>query len=395
MKRIICLAFLFIVFIPAALVAADFGAVISGQFRTEVAGETDISGKATLAPWLSVPAGEADFNLSFGVFAGYEERFSVIPDLFRLEFSFKPLAPLSIRAGRFSWQDPSRFVAKGNFDGLDLLLDLGKVRLGAAVLYTGFLYQGSTDINISPSDTAKSDVVFDWVDFANTYFAPRRLLTALYGDFPGFPFQRGSLCLGFMAQFDLTDAAEAFHTQYIIMRYTFVYKSFDLFSSGAVEFENTLAEGLKAAYAFTIETGWQTGFRLKDRLSTGLRWSSGEGPYAAAFFPLFREAQGMVLKPSFSGIMTLWAQYKVRVMDTVSMDLTERYFFRTDSTSFADPDLNDTGYALGLEFGGSMLWVPFSDLSFSLAGGFFFPQAGNAMDGPVRWSLTLGTILSF
>jgi len=408
LKRFICVIALCLVGIPSLLFAAEFGVVLSGQFTADNTGDnatedsavspgqTSSYAKTILAPWVSFPIGASDFYASAGIHGDYADKFNVIPDLFRLEFSFNPIAPLTVRAGRFSWQDPSRIVAKGSFDGADALLDLGRVQLGVSALYTGLLYKDSTDINISPTDQTDYSADFDWSNFSTTYFAPRRLLTALYGDFSGFPFQRGNLHAGLMAQFDLSDADEAFHTQYLVIRYTFVYRQFDLAASGAAELENTTEDGLRSAYAFSLEGGWQTGFlKLRDRASAGLNWASGEGPYTAAFFPVIREAQGLVLKPWLSGMTTLWAQYKARLLPSLSADLTGRYFIRTDSASFSDPDLDDSNYLLGLELSSTLLWVPFSDLSFSLAGGIFLPQTGNAMNGPVRWSLTAGAIFSF
>ena len=282
-------------------------------------------------------------------------------------------------------------------DGADFIYDLGKVRLGAAAFYTGLLYKDTADINYSPTDQRDYNEDFDWSDFGNTYFAPRRLFTALYGEFPGLPFKRGHLYAGLLAQFDLSDADEAFHTQYLLLRHILDYKQFDFSVSGAVELENTEDDGLRAAYAVSLEGGWRIPFFLKNRLSLGMRWASGHGPQTAAFFPLIREAQGLVLKPCLSGIMVIKANFEARLLPSLSAELGGRYFLRTDSTSFTDPDIENESYALGAEIGASLLWVPFSDLSFSLAGGIFLPGTGGAMAGdtPVRWSLTLGTIFSF
>jgi len=384
--------------------AVDYGGLISGQLNADNSGtdtmlsgdQGSVYGKTIIAPWVSLPIGGVDFYLSAGIHGDFVDRFNVIPDLFRMEFSFKPVNQLSIRLGRFSWQDPSGFIAKGNFDGADALLDLGKIQLNAAALYTGFLYKDSFDINVSPTDQTDYNKTFEWIDFGNTYFAPRRFLTAMYGNFSGIPFERGNFQAGLMAQFDFSNAAEAFNTQYLVLHYTYIYKKFDFAASGAAELENTADDGFKSAYMFALEAGMQTGFlNLKDRLAAGLNWASGAGPYTAAFFPVIREAQGMVLKPWFSGMMTLWTQYKARIIQSLSADLTGRYFIRTDSASFSDPGLNDTGYLLGLELSSTLLWVPYSDLSFSLAAGIFLPQTGDAMNGSMRWSVAAGLIFSF
>jgi hypothetical protein len=267
------------------------------------------------------------------------------------------------------------------------------------------LYQNAAEINISPGDPNEANyaVTVDWADFANTYFAPRRVVTSLYAEFPGFLSPRGNLYAGFLAQFDLSDTAEKYHTQYLLLRYTYAYKRLDLAAAGAAELENTKAGGFKIGYAFSLEGGWQPRlpFVLKDRLSLSARFASGESPGTAAFFPLVREAQGLALKPHFSGLMAIRANYEARFLPSLSAELGARYFIRTDSVKFTDPYkepyLEDDSYFIGAEIDAALLWVPFSDLSFSLSGALFLPQTGGAFRGgaPLIWSACIGTIFSF
>ena len=376
---------------------ADFGAVLGGEFSAGGNGDASAAGNITLAPWLSLPVGDGGLYLSAGITADFSDKAVAVPELLRLEFSY-PFGPLALRAGRISWQDPTAFTAKGFFDGADISLDFDLVSLGAAALYTGLLYKGTADINISPGDSRDYSAAFDWGD-SSTYAAPRRFLAALYGNFPGLPWRRGNLFAGILAQFDLSDADEPFHTQYLLLRHTLDYKMFDLDIAGAVELENTDEDGLGAAFAVSAEGGVQLPAPFKNRLSLGMRWASGDGPQTAAFFPVVMEAQGLIFKPFFSGIMVIRTGFEARVLPSLSAALGLHYFLRTDSVTIADPDIDgDTeSYALGLETSGSLLWAPFSDLSFSLEGGVFFPQTGAAMhsDAPVRWLLTLGVIFSF
>ena len=378
--------------------AADFGAVLSGEFTASGGDDSSTAGSIALAPWLSVPVGGGGLYLSAGITADFSDETAVIPELLRLEFSY-PIGPLSFRAGRISWQDPAGFTAKGFFDGADISLDFDLVSLGAAAFYTGLLYKGTAEINASPGDSRDYFAAFDWGDFSNTYFAPRRFLAALYGNFPGYPWGRGNLYAGILAQFDLSDADEQFHTQYLLLRHTLDYKMFDLDIAGAVELENTDEDGMRAAFALSAEGGAELPAPFRNRLSLGVRWASGDGPQTAAFFPVVMEAQGLVFKPFFSGTMVLGAGFEARLLPSLSAALGLRYFLRTDRATIVDPDIDPDAksYALGLETSGSILWAPLSDLSFSLEGGFFFPQSGAAMldDAPVRWLLTLGVIFSF
>ena len=404
MKRIILCFFLFFICSWASVFSLDFGAVIGGNAEIVNAGETTTEAKTTLAPWLSLPMGSnADFFLSLGLSAEHIENWAFVPELFRLEFTIKPISSLFIRAGRIPWQDTSRFTAKGNFDGADAQLDLGKWKIGASVLYTGLLYQNNADINYSETDTTNYATDLDYTDFANTYFAPRRLLASVYADFPSLIAGRGDLSVGLLAQFDFSNAEEAYHTQYLLLRYIHVYKRFDMAAAAALELENTKENGVKAGYAFTLEGGWQAQVPLfiKDRVSLSVFFASGEGPGTAAFFPIVREAQGLALKPCFAGLMVIRANYEARILPVLSAELGFRYFIRTDSITFSDPYndsyLKDDSYALGAEIDTALLWSPFSDLSFSVTGGLFLPQTGGAFKSgaPVIWSISVGALFSF
>jgi hypothetical protein len=394
MKRFFILSIL--LFVSLTIVYADFGAVLSEGFLVEHNDETDFASKTTLAPWLSLPMGMFDFYASMGLSANYEDKWTFIPELQRLELSYRTHATFGIKLGRIPWLDPSLFTAKGYFDGVDAYMNLGRIRLGVAALYTGLLYKSKASINISPGDPVDYSKDLDWGNFGKTYFAPRRFFTSLYGEFPGIPTGRSNVYAGLLAQFDLSDAEEAFHTQYLLFRYVLGYKRFDVTAAGAMELEHTQANGFRTAYAFTMDAGMQTGF-IRDRLSLGLRWASGEGSNNGAFFPLIREGQGVVLKTVFSGIMIIRANYQARLMPTLAASLGARYFIRTDTETFYDPYLENDSKPLGAEADASLHWNPFSDLSFSFAGGVFLPKTGNAFasDAPVRWSIILKTIFSF
>jgi hypothetical protein len=95
--------------------------------------------------------------------------------------------------------------------------------------------------------------------------------------------------------------------------------------------------------------------------------------------------------------MFITANYHARLLPSLSADLTGRYFIRTDTTSFISPYLKDDSYPLGAEIDAGLLWVPLSDLSFSLKGGVFLPKTGSAWadNAPVLWRINIGTIFSF
>ena len=390
-------AFTFSSLYAPGLLAGDFGVLLKGELDLIGQDETDTSGSIIVAPWVSLPFGNSELYVSAGLNMSIANENYFAPEIFRLEFSSRITSMFSLRVGRFNWQDPALLIAKGRFDGAELLFDLGKIRLGVNALYTGFLFKDTAYINESPTDTKDYSVNLDWSDFSNTYFAPRRLITSLYGEFPGFPGGRGQLYAGLMAQFDLSYADEAYHTQYLLLRHVLKVKAFDLELAGAAELENTKADGIKPAFAFSIEGGWQTPAAIKDRLSLGMVWTSGEDSSKAAFFPITREAQSFVLEPEYSGMMIIKANYEAKFLSSLKAELGGKYFIRTDSTSFTADYLTDDAYPLGLELDAGIFWVPFSDLSLSARGGVFLPKTGSAWadDAPLKWRVTLGTVFSF
>jgi len=397
MKRRFVFVLLFSAFVLSGLWAVDYGALIKGELHIEGADETAASGSIFLAPWVSIPFDRAELYISAGLNTSISKEAYAAPEIFRLEFSFWRSSLFSFRVGRIGWQDPSQFIAGGRFDGADFIFKPGKIRLGVNVLYTGFLFEDTAYINVSPEDHKDYGAGFSWSNFADTYFAPRRLVVSLYGDFPGFPSGRGRLYAGFIAQFDLSDAAEAFHTQYFLLRHTLAYKAFELNVSGAMELEKTEATGVKPALAFSIEGAHQLPTALADKLSLTVAWASGKGSGTGAFFPITRDARSFVLQPVLSGMMIMQVNYHARILPTLSAEAGVFYFIRTDSTSFSVPYLQNEHYALGMELNTGLLWVPFSDLVLSLKAGIFMPKTGNAWaeNAPVLWRITLGTVFSF
>ncbi|MDR0586324.1 MAG: hypothetical protein LBG26_03700 [Treponema sp.] len=403
--------FLTIVFVTAVpgIFAVDYGVIVSEQFDTENSGaasNAELSSKTTLAPWFSAPLGDrGDFFFSAGVSVDWSQKerktTRYVPELFRLELSYRPVSPLTVKAGRISYEDPSRFTAKGYFDGINAAADLGAVLLNGGFYYTGFLYKDTANIKKTPGDPVDYDAELDYDGFpggfVDTYFAPRRFLGAAQIEFPGFIVSRGTLHAGVLAQFDVSDAPDKLNSQYLLLRYALnLPKGFDLGLAGAAELLEAAGES-DLAFASSVEAGWAPPTAVTDRLSLTWRWASGTGPSTAAYFPVIAEAQGRILKPEFSGIMTAGGSYQARFLPSLSAEFDLRYFLRTDSSSFPDPDIDGDSYFLGGEVFASVLWVPVSDLSFTLGGGAFFPKTGSAFrdDAPVRWLFSMKAIFSF
>jgi hypothetical protein len=390
---------LFLFTVPPAG-ALDFGGIVNERVESSGAdGEADLRSITMLAPWLSVPWDTGEFYLSAGVSADWRrggEQLRYVPELFRLEAAFRPASSLTLRAGRLSWDDPSRWTMTGAFDGVDVRAGAGSFTLGGGVYYTGLLYRETANVKGTPGDPVDYTRELDWENFADTYFSPRRVLAVLHGEFPGFPSGRGTLRAAALGQFDLSEAKERLNSQYLLLRYSLdLPRGFDVEAVGAaslIEWQ----EKLRWAFAGSFGAGWTPSSAMADRVSLVFRGASGEGG-TAPYFPVTAAAQGFVLEPELSGILTLRGAYEARFLPSLSAEAGLRYFMRTDVVTFVDADLEGDSRFLGGELSASLRWVPFSDLSFTVNGGVFFPKTGTAFrDGaPVRWLFSAGAIVSF
>jgi hypothetical protein len=396
-------AVLFFAFNVPRAGALDFGGIVNERFESSgtagAAGEAALRSVTMLAPWLSIPWDTGEFYLSAGASADWQrdgERVLYVPELFRLEAAFRPASSLTVRAGRILWDDPSRWTMTGAFDGVDVFAGVGSFTLGGGVYYTGLLYRDTANVKGTPGDPVDYALALDWGDFTNTYFSPRRVLAVLHGEFPGFPAGRGTLRAAVLGQFDVSAAPQRLNSQYLLLRYSLELPwGFDVQAAGAaslIEWQGNV----RGAFAGSLDAGWMLPGALPDRLSLVFRGASGEGG-TAPYFPVTAAAQGIVLEPELSGIMTLRGGYEARLLSSLSAEAGFRYFVRTDVVTFVDADLDGDSRFLGGEVSASLRWVPFSDLSFAVNGGVFFPQMGMAFrDGaPVRWLVSAGVIVSF
>jgi hypothetical protein len=249
----------------------------------------------------------------------------------------------------------------------------------------------------------------DYDDFADSYFAPRRLLIGINGEFPGIIARRDTFAVSLLGQFDLTDSgdssaagnAETIHSQYFVMRYIVpILNRFELDTDGVLEILED-AEDLNRrrwAAAASVEAAWLPPTAIPDRLSLAYRWSSGkreDAEAARAFSPLSSVSQGNVLKAKLSGLSFFRGAYTARLHKNLSIETSALYFLRTDTTSFTDWELRSASPFLGTELYMAASWVPVSDISFTLGGGTFLPGPAFRPEAKPRWLISLGSIVSF
>jgi hypothetical protein len=246
----------------------------------------------------------------------------------------------------------------------------------------------------------------DYDDFAASYFAPRRVLIALNGEFSGLIAQRDTLGMSFLAQIDAGSSALAsgssaatakLHSQYITAKYLLPFKNrFEVNLDGAVvALENSGGPAL--AFAASAEAAWLPPTAIPDRLSLAFRWASGQtNNVVSAFVPVSGVAQGSVLKARLSGISVISGAYTARFHRSFTADFSARYFLRNDDASFKDPELGSgLSPLLGFESYASLSFVPLPDLSLSLGAGVFLPGAAFKPGTKPRWIITAGSLLSF
>jgi hypothetical protein len=357
---------------------------------------------ASAVPWFAAPLGEqGDLYLSGGISAEYaDEEWKPVPEVYRFSITYRFGSGPRLEAGRLPYREPLNLVMNGLFDGLSLGFDLGKTRLGVGAFYSGLLYKKTAYITISPGD------YMDYYD-QDVYFASRRLLVSLDWEIPSLFNTESKLGLGIIGQFDLNEPDDQIaedgkiHSQYALAQFTLPFLNYfnaELGGLLGILEEDDLSPGF--CFAASGAVAWLPPGGVNDRLSLNMAVSSGSwNDTARAFLPINTIAQGKVLRPNLSGLALVEAGYTARLHTAFSVEAQAAYFFRTDSHTYSDPDLDEISLSplLGGEVYGGLIWTPVSDLSFTLGAGAFLPQLGKAFadDTSLRWRVSLETILSF
>jgi hypothetical protein len=356
----------------------------------------------TAVPWFAAPLGEqGDLYLSGGISAGYsDETWKPVPELYRFEIEYRFGSGLRLEFGRLSYREPLNLIMNGLFDGFALGLDLGKTRLSAGVFYTGLLYKKTANIVMSSGD-------YQAYNDQDRYFASRRLVFALGWEIPALFHTGGKLDLGITGQLDLNKPDDQItgdakiHSQYALAECTLPFLNYFNAELGAllgmIE-EDDRSLGL--CFAVSGGLAWLPPGGVNDRLSLNMVLPSGAwSDRLRVFLPINTIAHGKVLRPKVSGLALAEGEYTARFHNSLSAEVSAAYFFRTDSHSYSDPELDGASLSplLGGEIAGGLTWAPVSDISFTLGGGVFFPQWGKAFaaDTSARWRVSLETVLSF
>jgi hypothetical protein len=406
MKKRLCVILLFgiaaAVFTPAAF-GADFGLVLGteGEYADNLSPE-GFSVTTTAAPWLSAVFTEKiNLYVSGKLTFKYEEkgdpRVSYFFEVERTELNLRPLPGLYFGLGRQRFQDPAGLIASGLFDGAGGSVNLGVGRLSLGAYYTGLLYKETAKIILTPGDLERYKRSFDSAGLAG-YFASRRVLLALTGEFPDLT-SRTNLSAQVLSQIDVNGDKDFLNTHYLELSFTVEpVDPLHLTLGGIGELVQGPDELWWSMAAFA-GADWEVPGTPADLLSAELLWTSGRsGSNICAFTPLSGQNAGRVFDGGIGALLRPVLSYRVRPLVGFSVEGGAAYFIRTDLETLWDRDLDSTSTSrlLGGELYGSVVWAPDPAFRVSAGGGAFFPGWGQAYrEGtPVRWKVNLGVIVS-
>jgi len=384
----------------------DFGLLLNQYTSyTKSAEETGaFEYRADIVPRISFLLGDmGHFITSMGFTFGYKEEFSFVPQILRTEF-FIHFGALGITVGRMNYSDSPHFVVDSLLDGVQVTHSspLGKFGLGA--WYTGVLYKKNARIIMTEDEQQHYDSPLVKNDFANTYFAPSRVVASFDWEHPsiGDLIQLNTALTG---QIDMSRQEEKYHSEYLSLKAGMPFNSF-LFEAGVSleAFQSKLAAeqslAFKTALAGEIGIHYTPASSFSSRLSFTGRYASGDGnKLFGAFIPITAKRYGEIFQSKITGLTVLDLGYSARFIDSFATSINASYFIRNDfETPSSHSIVNDTekdGKLLGAEIFTHFIWSPLSDLQFNLGAGTFMPVFGNVWpDAKNVWRIDLSIVFA-
>jgi hypothetical protein len=358
----------------------DFGLILDQEADyAGLEGDAAFSYKGILVPRFSALLGDSsELFISAGLNI-QNEQWALVPELLRAEFSLQSGA-VDFSLGRMVYSDPLGFITDGYFDGLMFSFETGAGIFSAGAWYTGLLYKRRANIEMTLEEYEHNNSALDYNDLAGTYFAPRRILSALewQNDALG---GRAPVRLSLLGQFDL--AEEKVNSQYLTGKITLPKGIFSMDLGGCLEFYQFKDE-VYTAYAAEMGFTWKTD---RQGLSILGRHSSGNSDSISAFQPLNTVGQRYILQPKLVGLSVLSLDYVASLHRTLSLSLLPSYFI----DNYEEP-----WRFWGPEIYGELNWSPLSDIAVKLGGGAFLPSLGNLEPEGSKsfWQVGLNLILS-
>jgi len=393
-KRPIVLLSVLVFLVPASIEALDFGLLLNQNVGLGGHGDgTNVDYEAVFVPrFFTLLGTSGDIFLSAGITTAHGNgEWSFVPELLRNEFAWR-FGDTNLQMGRIPYSDPMALVASGLFDGVRVSRNTMRGTLGMGVWYTGLLYRHRANIAMSDTDADALQYEFDWNDFANTYFASRRLVAALYWEHPSVA-ERMHLNVALIGQADLNNTYRVYHNQYFVARAGLAFQRLILELGGAFEVGQATYEtatgtnvDLKIGFAADIGLHWMPPARFYNMLSLTGRFTGGKaesGPMSA-FTPITSLSHGHILRAEIPGLSILGLAYTARLRPTFSAALSAMHFLRSDRVTYTafplidDPADNPVDNRfLGTEFFARFIWSPVSEITMNLGAGAFLPSLGD------------------
>jgi len=335
-----------------------------------------------------------DFIFSAGL-TYHVKPFSIVPELLRTELTMR-WPESEIKAGRMPYMDPAGIIAEGFFDGALFSYDTRAGTFSIGSWYTGLLYKTRAAIVMTENELQAYYKELDYSDFANTYFAPKRILSTIGWEHLslGGLFSAQFALLG---QFDLSGTN--LHSQYLSGKIAMPFRQFIFDAKGCFELIECGSE-IAAAFAGGMGVTWILPVRNEQHISLRGIFSNGADPdkSIAAFLPLSAITQGNLLKAKLSGLSVIYLSHLAKVTKAISTDLSAAYFVRSDLGTYTEYPvigINSEGYFLGPEFFARFIWSLSTGIQMNLGGGTFLPSLGNAApENDILWRAELNVIIS-
>ena len=385
MKKIIILAvtaFIIIFSVPAL----DYGLILSQGVegggildRSTYTMETGINYKGNLITRFSHLFGNSgELYASAGLAFNHEHDNYPVPELLRTEFSWR-WNGLKFTAGRMQYTAPLEYVANGLFDGFQASYATDKGTFYTGLWYTGFLFKRSSNIAITLDDSISYYDAVDYNNFVNTYFASRRLVTAIGWEHPAIA-QIVRAKATFIQQIDLNYRDGHLHSRYFTARAGISVRNL-LFELGGV-FQMADSDN-DSGTNFTFDMGvyWDIPFFFPSRISfTGYFSPEDEKKPLGKFIPINAKPLGEIEELPVTGITMFTLEYTARIFSSFSFTVgTSYYMLNTLSKAV------EYGFFLNNEFYTRLIWSPASDWQFNLGGGIALPGS---------WKITIGAVLA-
>jgi hypothetical protein len=371
-----CSLFIFI----SPLFAIDAGVVLDQKAEYSGSEDTEFSYTGVAIPRITGLAGDTgDFYISAGL--NFQNGpWAFVPELLRTDFNWQS-GSMYFTAGRMNYDDPLGYIASGLFDGARFSYNSNTGTFSIGAWYTGLLYKKRVNIEMTENENIAINTDLDYSDFANTYFAPRRVLAAVDWEYNGL-WEKAITKLSLLGQFDLTE--EKLNSQYLAGKIIIPYGDFSFDIGGCFELIEENNE-IGSAFAAEASAAWRHPIHY---ISLGAKYASGKSDTLSAFLPLTTNTQGHILESKLSGLTMISIDYTARLNDTYSAGFFPAYLILNGSES-------NGKNLLGAEIFAAFYWSPMPDISLNLGAGAFLPSLGNVTpDEKASWRAELNVVIS-